>query len=196
MDAVALDQGGGHHRLGPIGYMLITLDAFVDIVDLMGGVEFDVPMDMFSYEDSSQDLFIEPERRQAKHLDGCAAMGLARSRKGYADQVSGPGGRCGGQFLIRLHGSVADLPNPGKAPSDSSPPYASSESSLTTGNLPVDCLHCLDAIRSLQVALAERRPPLLAMPIHAGTAFPTTLLDPEGVADAINRCCNPLHPES
>ena len=38
--------------------MLITLDAFVDVVNLMGGVEFDVPMDMF-YVDPSQDLYID-----------------------------------------------------------------------------------------------------------------------------------------
>ena len=71
----------------PDGYMLITLDAFVDIVDLMGGVEFDVPMDMF-YEDSSQDLFIDlKEGKQT--LDGYAAMGLVRFRKGYYDQDLG-----------------------------------------------------------------------------------------------------------
>ncbi|OLA32231.1 MAG: hypothetical protein BHW33_00685 [Firmicutes bacterium CAG:137_57_8] len=71
----------------PDGYMLITLDAFVDVVNLMGGVEFDVPMDMF-YEDPSQDLYIDLKEGKQK-LDGYEAMGLVRFRKGYADQDLG-----------------------------------------------------------------------------------------------------------
>lgn len=38
--------------------MLIDLDVFVDLVDKMGGVKFDVPCDM-DYSDPAQDLTID-----------------------------------------------------------------------------------------------------------------------------------------
>ncbi len=37
------------------GYVMVDLDGFVEIVDLIGGVEFDVPMNMY-YSDPTQDL--------------------------------------------------------------------------------------------------------------------------------------------
>lgn len=66
------------------GYAMVNLDAFVELVDLIGGVEVDVPMDM-DYEDSSQDLYIHLKKGVQK-LDGKQAMGLVRFRKGYATQ--------------------------------------------------------------------------------------------------------------
>ena len=66
------------------GYALINLNAFVELVDLIGGVEFDVPMDM-DYEDKSQELYIHLKKGPQK-LDGEQAMGLVRFRKGYASQ--------------------------------------------------------------------------------------------------------------
>lgn len=75
-----------HDMLGfPMdGYVLVNLDAFCEVIDLMGGVWFDVPQDMF-YEDPSQDLYID---LKAGHqlLDGKNAMGLVRYRKGYNSQ--------------------------------------------------------------------------------------------------------------
>lgn len=67
----------------PDGYILLELDVFMDLVDLLGGVDFDVPMDMF-YEDASQDLFIDL-KEGLQTLDGEAAMELVRYRYGYAD---------------------------------------------------------------------------------------------------------------
>lgn len=67
----------------PDGYILLELDAFMDLVDLLGGVDFDVPMDMF-YEDASQDLFIDLQQG-LQSLDGEEAMELVRYRYGYAD---------------------------------------------------------------------------------------------------------------
>ena len=66
------------------GYAIVNLDAFIELVDLVGGVEFDVPMDM-DYEDSSQDLYIHLKAGK-QLLDGEQAMGLVRFRKGYATQ--------------------------------------------------------------------------------------------------------------
>lgn len=66
------------------GYFLVDLEAFQQAVDLVGGVWFDVPQDMY-YKDPSQDLYID---LKAGHqlLDGYNAMGLVRYRKGYASQ--------------------------------------------------------------------------------------------------------------
>ena len=66
------------------GYVLVDLEAFKKTVDLVGGVDFDVPMDM-NYEDPSQDLYIHLQKGQ-QHLNGEQAMGLVRFRKGYATQ--------------------------------------------------------------------------------------------------------------
>ncbi len=66
----------------PDGYALVDLDAFVEIVDLMGGVEFDVPVDMY-YNDPAQDLVIDLDEG-LQTLNGEQAMGLVRFRSGYA----------------------------------------------------------------------------------------------------------------
>lgn len=67
----------------PDGYLLLDLDVFMDLVNLLGGVDFDVPMDMF-YEDPSQDLYIDLQEG-FQTLDGEDAMGLVRYRYGYSD---------------------------------------------------------------------------------------------------------------
>lgn len=66
------------------GYVLVNLDAFVKVVDLVGGVTVNVPQDMY-YSDPSQDLLIDLKAGEQK-LDGKQAMGLVRFRKGYASQ--------------------------------------------------------------------------------------------------------------
>ncbi len=66
------------------GYVMVNLDAFIELVDLVGGVEVDVPVQM-DYEDPSQNLYIHLKPGVQK-LDGKQAMGLVRFRKGYATQ--------------------------------------------------------------------------------------------------------------
>ncbi len=66
------------------GYFLVDLEAFEKAVDLLGGVWFDVPQDMY-YDDPSQDLHIDLKAGY-QLLDGKSAMGLVRYRKGYASQ--------------------------------------------------------------------------------------------------------------
>ena len=68
----------------PDGYVLVDLDCFIELVDLFGGVDYDVPMSMH-YEDPSQDLYIHLEPGM-QHLTGNEAMGLVRFRKGYTNQ--------------------------------------------------------------------------------------------------------------
>jgi LCP family protein required for cell wall assembly len=64
------------------GYVLVDLEAFVKIVDLVGGVEFNVPMDMY-YNDPSQNLYINLSAG-LQTLDGDHAIQLVRFRSGYA----------------------------------------------------------------------------------------------------------------
>ncbi len=66
----------------PDGYAVVELDGFIEAVDLMGGVEFDVPQDMYYY-DPTQDLLIDLHEGP-QTLDGVQAMGLVRYRSGYA----------------------------------------------------------------------------------------------------------------
>lgn len=66
----------------PNGYVLLDLDCFIELVDLFGGVEFEVPCTMY-YEDPAQDLYINLEPGLQK-LDGEEVMGVVRFRSGYA----------------------------------------------------------------------------------------------------------------
>lgn len=68
-------------------YVIVTIDAFKKIVDAIGGVEVDVP-DLggkgLHYDDNYQDLHIHLDPG-VQLLDGEAAEGLVRFRKGYAE---------------------------------------------------------------------------------------------------------------
>ena len=64
-------------------YMIIDLEAFIDLVDTIGGVEFDVPIDM-NYDDPWQDLSIHVSAGP-QTLNGHDAMGVWRYRKTYAN---------------------------------------------------------------------------------------------------------------
>ncbi len=67
----------------PDKYALVTVDGFVELIDEIGGVEVDVPIDMI-YEDPTQDLKINIKKGYQK-LDGYDAMGFMRYRKTYAE---------------------------------------------------------------------------------------------------------------
>lgn len=60
-------------------YVVISNNALVQLVDEIGGVEFDVPIDM-DYDDSSQKLAIHLKKGKQK-LNGEQAEGLVRFRK-------------------------------------------------------------------------------------------------------------------
>lgn len=63
-------------------YILTDTSAFVEIIDALGGIYFDVPQDMY-YEDPDQNLYIDLKAGY-QHLDGKACEGLIRYRSGYA----------------------------------------------------------------------------------------------------------------
>ena len=74
----------------PDYYVKIDLQAFVDVVDLIGGVDFDVPIPMH-YHDPYQDLSIDLDPG-LQTLNGEQAMGLVRFRKsdrGASGSVTG-----------------------------------------------------------------------------------------------------------
>ena len=64
-------------------YAIFDVDVFVELVDTMGGIEFDVPIDM-DYDDPWQDLSIHV-KKGFQRLDGYDTMGVFRYRKSYAD---------------------------------------------------------------------------------------------------------------
>ena len=66
----------------PDGYIVVDLSIFRQLVDLMGGVTFDVPVDMH-YSDPTQNLSIDLQAGK-QHLNGEQAMQVARFRSGYA----------------------------------------------------------------------------------------------------------------
>lgn len=61
----------------------LNFEAVRNIVDILGGVEFDVPIDM-DYDDPYQDLHIHI-KKGVQTLDGEDAEGLLRFRSGYAN---------------------------------------------------------------------------------------------------------------
>lgn len=64
-------------------YAVIDLDVFIDTVDALGGIYFDVPVNM-DYEDAGQNLYIHVKSGY-QLLDGEQAMGVVRFRSGYAN---------------------------------------------------------------------------------------------------------------
>lgn len=61
-------------------YAFIELEAFEELIDVMGGVDFEVTEDMH-YSDPQQGLYISLEEGM-QHLDGAQALGLIRFRMG------------------------------------------------------------------------------------------------------------------
>ena len=67
----------------PDNYVLIDTKVFVQVIDAMGGVDFDVPVNM-NYEDFVQDLYIHINKGY-QHLDGTQTMQVFRFRHTYAN---------------------------------------------------------------------------------------------------------------
>ncbi len=83
----------------PDVYAAVDLEAFVLLIDAIGGVDYDVPVDMYYY-DPSQNLSIELDAGM-QHLTGEQAIGVMRFRSGY---VTADIGRIGTQqdFLMSI----------------------------------------------------------------------------------------------
>lgn len=68
-------------------YAVVNFDAFKYLIDSIGGIEYDVPMDMHYY-DPEFDFLIDLDAG-LQTLDGDQAEQLVRFRKGYANQDLG-----------------------------------------------------------------------------------------------------------
>ena len=64
-------------------YGIIDLDAFIKLIDAIGGVDYYVPQDMY-YNDPAQNLYIDFSEGMT-HLSGEDAMKIMRFRSGYAN---------------------------------------------------------------------------------------------------------------
>lgn len=64
-------------------YIIVDLRAFKALVDAVGGVDFNVPVNM-DYDDPTQNLHIHL-KAGLQHLDGTKALQLVRFRSGYAN---------------------------------------------------------------------------------------------------------------
>lgn len=98
----------------PDCYAVLDLNVFIQVINAMGGVRFNVPVYM-DYEDPTQNLYIHLEPGE-QILDGYQAMGVCRFRSGYA---SGDLGRIEmqHQFLKALAEqfiSLGNIPNIGE----------------------------------------------------------------------------------
>lgn len=165
----------------PDGYMLIRLEAFVELVDQLGGVKFHVPVDMF-YNDPAQNLYIDL-KAGLQTLSGEQAMGVVRFRSGYADADLG---RISVQrdLLSALVEQMVSLEGVTKSPQLLSILLEHTDSDLTVANylwLAEAALVC--DLRQVQTAT------LPGTPRDLGGSY--YVLDPQLVAQTVNTYCNP-----
>ncbi len=67
----------------PDKYAVVNIDGFIEMIDAIGGVTVDVPVNMV-YNDPAQDLKINI-KKGVRHLDGYDAMGFMRFRSTYIE---------------------------------------------------------------------------------------------------------------
>ncbi len=172
------------------GYVLINLNAFQEAVDLMGGVWFDVPQDMF-YEDPTQDLYIDLKEGY-QLLDGYNAMGLVRYRKGYLSQDI-QRTQMQQQFLVEAGKQILSLENTSKINGFIQIFFDNVTTDMTIGNL-VYFVSELAACPSENIETYTPRG--TGATIDGLSYFP---LDPENVLEIVNTSFNPydvdLEPE-
>lgn len=166
----------------PDGYILIRLEAFETLVDTLGGVEFDVPMDMY-YNDPGQDLYINLKAGK-QTLSGEEALGVVRFRSGYADADLG---RVQVQraFVSELLKQAVSIKGVLKSPILLQTLLDNVDSDLST-------THYLWLAESMLVAdltnIQTATLPGTAQNIGGGSYY---VLDPASVAQTVNTYCNP-----
>ena len=166
----------------PDGYVLVDLSVFEQLVDTMGGVTFNVPVDMH-YSDPSQNLTIDLSAGE-QHLSGEQAMQVVRFRSGYAMQDLGrvETQRAFLSAAIKQWTSfkgLIHLPAALKLVSDAS------KTSLTAREL---IWLCESALLCSRGEIQTRTLPGQASYIAGGSYY---VLDAAGVCETINACCNP-----
>ena len=170
----------------PDGYMVFDLDTFEKLVDLMGGVRFNVPMDM-DYEDPTQQLYIHLPAGE-RRLNGAEAQQLVRFRSGYPNADLG---RINVQqaFVASALEQWLSAKNLLYVPSALRLVLKSTKTDLTFGKLvwlAESALRCNP--KSMRIATL----PGNAVDIAGGSYY---VLDPEGVAKLVNEMINPYQEE-
>ena len=166
----------------PDGYMLIELSAFVDLVDELGGVTFDVPVDMY-YNDPSQDLYIDL-KAGTQTLTGKEAMGVARFRSGYADADLGRV-QVQRDLLAAILNKAVSLKGTAKAPVLLNILLSHTTTDLTAANLlwMAESMLLVD-LNAVETVTMPGNPQYLG-----GVSY--YILDPASVAQTVNTYCNP-----
>lgn len=121
----------------PDKYVVSNFDGIADIVDVIGGVDYDVPFDM-SYHDASQDLSIE-FKKGYQHLDGKQVVEYLRWRHnddgtGYEDGDIGRVTKLQ-DFLVTVGSAVLSPANVLKIPAIASAVSENVETDLTTSQI-------------------------------------------------------------
>ena len=165
----------------PDGYVLLDLQLVADYIDAIGGVRFQVPMDM-SYADPSQGLVIDLKQGDQR-LNGQQALQLLRFRSGYADQDLG---RIQVQraFLSALMEQTVSMDGILKSPKllDT---LLQAHTDLSTRNL----LWLARTAMTLDLSKVETATlPGNAVWINGGSYY---VLEPALVAQTVNTYCNP-----
>ena len=170
----------------PDGYILIQLDAFVELVDAMCGVTFDVPVDMY-YNDPSQDLYIDLLAGK-QTLTGEEAMGVVRFRSGYSDADLG---RVSVQrdFLSALISQMVSVEGVAKSPLLLQILMDRTESDLTAAN------YLWLAEAALMTDLGDIQTVTLPGSARNWASGSYYVLDPVSVAQTVNTYCNPYEGE-
>ena len=166
----------------PDGYILFRLDTFTKFVDALGGVEFDVPVDMF-YNDESQNLHIALEAGK-QLLSGEEAMGLVRFRSGYADADLGRV-QVQRDFLSALVKQAISPEGALRSPLLLNILQTGTETDLTAGNFLWLAKSVLLVDRS---HIGTATLPGSARNFESGSYY---VLDPASVAQTVNTYCNP-----
>jgi LCP family protein required for cell wall assembly len=170
----------------PDGYVVMNLEGFKKLVDLMGGVTFDVPVDMH-YSDPSQNLNIDLKKGEQR-LNGEQAMEVVRFRSGYPTADLG---RVTVQrnFVTAAMKQWLSVKNIYKLPSALALLKKYTKSNLTDANyiwLAETAFFC-DRSKTAMATL-----PGAAKMISGGSYY---VLNPASVAQTVNSSCNPYEKE-
>lgn len=165
----------------PDGYILIHLDGFERLVDVMGGVRYDVPMPM-QYSDPSQGLEINLSAGMQK-LDGKQAMQLVRFRSGYAaadlERVN-----VQRKFLQQAFKQWTSPLRWVRYPAALGVLLQSAESDLSLGNYLWLCKTAIGCTKNTELQTLPGAPAM----IGGGSYY---VLDEGGVLDTVNTLLNP-----
>lgn len=158
----------------PDGYVLIDWGGFEELVDIMGGIEFEVPMDM--------ELDGVTLTAGTQHLDGRQALTVARFRAGYslADLQRVEVQR---QLIAAAVDQWLTIPNLLKVPDAVS---CIQNSTVTNLNL-LNILWLARDLKTCSSGVNETLPGTAQM-IGDGSYY---VLDPAAVADLVNQYFNP-----